>query len=163
MAKILIVNGPNLNLLGSREPDIYGDLTLEQINDELTGLAKELDLEVEFFQSNSEGTLIDFLHSQASQADGLIINPGAYTHYSIAIRDAIAALDLPAIEVHLSNTQAREKFRRKSVITPVCKGVLSGFGPFGYAMALSYFAGLNEEEKEEKETKEETGKKTKEK
>lgn len=149
MAKILIVNGPNLNLLGSREPDIYGDLTLEQINDELTTLAKELDLEVEFFQSNSEGALIDFLHSQAPEADGLIINPGAYTHYSIAIRDAIVALDLPAIEVHLSNTQAREKFRRKSVIAPVCKGVLTGFGSFGYAMALSYFGGLNEEEEEE--------------
>lgn len=149
MAKILIVNGPNLNLLGSREPDIYGDLTLEQINDELTTLAKELDLEVEFFQSNSEGALIDFLHSQAPEADGLIINPGAYTHYSIAIRDAIVALNLPAIEVHLSNTQAREKFRRKSVIAPVCKGVLTGFGSFGYAMALSYFGGLNEEEEEE--------------
>lgn len=149
MAKILIVNGPNLNLLGSREPNIYGDLTLEQINDELTTLAKELDLEVEFFQSNSEGALIDFLHSQAPEADGLIINPGAYTHYSIAIRDAIVALDLPAIEVHLSNTQAREKFRRKSVIAPVCKGVLTGFGSFGYAMALSYFGGLNEEEEEE--------------
>lgn len=149
MAKILIVNGPNLNLLGSREPDIYGDLTLEQINDELTTLAKELDLEVEFFQSNSEGALIDFLHSQGPEADGLIINPGAYTHYSIAIRDAIVALDLPAIEVHLSNTQAREKFRRKSVIAPVCKGVLTGFGSFGYAMALSYFGGLNEEEEEE--------------
>ena len=149
MAKILVVNGPNLNLLGEREPEIYGDLTLEKINSELVNLAKELDLTVEFFQSNSEGALIDFLHQNAHEADGLIINPGAYTHYSIALRDAIVGLDLPAIEVHLSNTQAREEFRRKSVIAPVCKGVISGFGSFGYAMALSYFGGLNIEIEEE--------------
>ena len=149
MAKILVVNGPNLNLLGEREPEIYGDLTLEKINSELVNLAKELDLTVEFFQSNSEGALIDFLHQNAHEADGLIINPGAYTHYSIAIRDAIVGLDLPAIEVHLSNTHAREEFRRKSVIAPVCKGVISGFGSFGYAMALSYFGGLNIEIEEE--------------
>lgn len=152
MPKILIVNGPNLNLLGRREPDIYGDLTLEKINEELTTLAKELGLEVEFFQSNSEGGLIDFIHQKAAEADGLIINPGAYTHYSIAIRDAIAAVDLPAIEVHLSNTQAREKIRRKSVIAPVCKGLLAGFGSFGYAMALSYFGGLNQDQKKEKDS-----------
>ena len=142
MAMILIVNGPNLNLLGSREPELYGDMTLEQINNELAELAKELGLEVKFFQSNSEGGLIDYLHEHAPEADGLIINPGAYTHYSIAIRDAIAGLNLVAIEVHLTNTQAREKIRKKSVIAPVCKGVLAGFGGYGYAMALSYFSGL---------------------
>lgn len=153
MAKILIVNGPNLNLLGSREPDMYGDMTLDQINSELKELASELGLEVEFFQSNSEGGLIDFLHEKAPEADGLIINPGGYTHYSIAIRDAIAGLNLVAIEVHLTNTQAREKFRRKSVIAPVCKGVLAGFGAYGYAMALSYFSGLVSEADEQENGK----------
>ncbi len=142
MAKIMIVNGPNLNLLGSREPDLYGDMTLEQINHELAELAGELGLDVEFFQSNSEGGLIDYLHKHGPAADGLIINPGGYTHYSVAIRDAIAGLKLVAIEVHLTNTQAREEFRQKSVIAPVCKGQLAGFGGYGYAMALSYFSGL---------------------
>ena len=146
MAKILIVNGPNLNLLGTREPEIYGDLTLERINSELTELAKELKLEVEFFQSNSEGTLIDFLQEKGPTADGLIINPGAYTHYSLAIRDAIASIEIPTIEVHLSNTLARESFRRKSVISAVCLGVITGFGSYGYAMALSYFGGMADDQ-----------------
>lgn len=142
MAKILIVNGPNLNLLGTREPEIYGDLTLEKINQELADLASELNLEVEFFQSNSEGTLIDYLQEHGPTANGLIINPGAYTHYSLAIRDAILSIEIPTIEVHLSNTQAREQFRRKSVISDVCLGVITGFGSYGYAMALSYFGGM---------------------
>jgi 3-dehydroquinate dehydratase II len=140
MAKVLVVNGPNLNLIGSREPELYGTQTLEELNRRLNDLARELGVELQFFQSNSEGAMIDFIHSEAAGALGMIINPGALTHYSYALRDAIAAVDLEAIEVHLSNIQAREEFRRQSVIAPVCRGQVSGFGFYGYAMALSYFS-----------------------
>jgi len=140
MRKILIVNGPNLNLLGKREPKIYGSESIDDINKKLTECAAELKLEVEFFQSNAEGSIIDFLHKAGTSAHGLIINPGAYTHYSLAIRDAIVGIDIEAIEVHLSNIYSREEFRHKSVIAPVCRGHIVGFGAEGYFMALAHFA-----------------------
>jgi len=140
MPRILIVNGPNLNLLGKREPEVYGTETLDELNGKLADMAKELRVEVSFFQSNSESEIIDYLHKEGFDADGLIINPGAFTHYSYALRDAIAAVEIEAVEVHMSNIYAREEFRRKSVMAPVCTGHLVGFGFYGYAMALSYFA-----------------------
>ncbi|HEX2898019.1 MAG TPA: type II 3-dehydroquinate dehydratase [candidate division Zixibacteria bacterium] len=143
MSDILIINGPNLNLLGKREVEIYGKESLKNLNSGLTNLAKSLKLKLKFFQSNSEGDIIDFLHKEAPKAAGIIINPGALTHYSYALRDAIVAVETPTIEVHISNIYGREEFRRKSVISPVCVGQVSGFGFFGYAMALSYFADLS--------------------
>jgi len=140
MPRILVVNGPNLNLLGKREPEVYGTETLDELNGKLADMAKELRVEVSFFQSNSESDIIDYLHTEGFDADGLIINPGALTHYSYALRDAIAAVNIEAIEVHMSNIYAREEFRHKSVIAPVCTGHLVGFGFYWYAMALSYFA-----------------------
>jgi len=140
MPRILVVNGPNLNLLGKREPEVYGTETLDELNGKLADMARELGVEVSFFQSNSEGEIIGYLHKEGFDADGLIINPGALTHYSYALRDAIAAVEVEAVEVHMSNIYAREEFRRKSVIAPVCTGHLVGFGFYGYAMALSYFA-----------------------
>ncbi|MDF1544587.1 MAG: type II 3-dehydroquinate dehydratase [bacterium] len=145
MPKILIINGPNLNLLGRREPEIYGIETLEDINQQLKMLAAEISLSLEFFQSNSEGELIDYLQKFGFDADGIIINPGALTHYSLALRDAIADISTETIEVHLSNIHGREDFRQKSVIAPVCVGQVSGFGAYGYAMAISYFAGQEQE------------------
>ncbi len=146
MTKILVVNGPNLNLLGKREPGIYGNQTMEDLRTHMTTLAGDLELDLEFFQSNSEGDIIDFLHKEGETADGLVINPGAFTHYSYAIRDAIVAVGIDTVEVHLSNVHNREKFRRKSVIAPVCHGFLCGFGLYGYALALSYFADVREEQ-----------------
>ena len=143
MARILVINGPNLNLLGIREPEIYGDRTLDDLNEKLGELAADLKIELSFFQSNSEGGIIDFIHRECPKADGMIINAGALSHYSYALRDAIAAADIDTIEVHLSNIYAREEFRRESVIAPVCSGHLVGFGFYGYAMALSYFADLS--------------------
>lgn len=143
MPEILVVNGPNLNLLGRRELEIYGNQTLEELNSRLSEMAHELGIKLAFFQSNSESELIDYLHREGFNADGLIINPGAFTHYSYALRDAIAAIDIEAIEVHISNIYAREEFRHKSVIAPVCQGHLVGFGFYGYAMALSYFADIS--------------------
>lgn len=140
MPRILVVNGPNLNLLGKREPEVYGTETLDELNGKLADMARELGVEVSFFQSNSESEIIDYLHKEGFDADGLIINPGALTHYSYALRDAIAAVEIEAVEVHMSNIYAREEFRRKSVMAPVCTGHLVGFGFYGYAMALSYFA-----------------------
>jgi 3-dehydroquinate dehydratase-2 len=140
MPRILVVNGPNLNLLGKREPEVYGTETLDELNGKLADMARELGVEVSFFQSNSESEIIDYLHKEGFDADGLIINPGALTHYSYALRDAIAAVGIEAVEVHMSNIYAREEFRRKSVMAPVCTGHLVGFGFYGYAMALSYFA-----------------------
>lgn len=134
--KILVINGPNLNLLGTREPTIYGKDTLASISDEIRQHAQKLGVEVEFFQSNCEGEIIDALHSARENADGVILNAGAYTHYSIAIRDAISAIERPVVEVHLSNVHAREEFRKNSVIAPVCKGTISGFGKESYILAL---------------------------
>ncbi|MCK4632312.1 MAG: type II 3-dehydroquinate dehydratase [candidate division Zixibacteria bacterium] len=146
MPRILVVNGPNLNLLGTRETDIYGPLTLEDLNERLNNLAADLELELTFFQSNSEGELIDFIQKEAPNVSGMIINPAALTHYSYAILDAIAAVKLEVIEVHISNLHQREEFRQKSVVAPVCVGQICGFGPYGYAMALSYFSDALREE-----------------
>ena len=136
MKKILIMNGPNLNLLGEREPNIYGNETLNTINDDLDEKARKLGYEPVFFQSNSEGGLIDRLHESRLDCAGVILNAGAYTHYSYAIRDAIAAVRLPCVEVHMSNVHAREEFRHKSVIGPVCAGVIAGFGRQSYLLAV---------------------------
>jgi 3-dehydroquinate dehydratase-2 len=142
--KVLVIHGPNINLLDKRDKSIYGNYTIEDINNQLILKAKELDIEVEIFQSNSEGMIIDKLHSTIEeQIDGVIINPGGYTHYSISIRDAIELLDIPVIEVHLSNIYARENFRRKSVIAPVCKGQISGLGIFSYLLALEAIWNMN--------------------
>jgi 3-dehydroquinate dehydratase-2 len=136
MADILVINGPNLNLLGEREPDVYGRTTLEEINRQVTSLAIELGTTVEFQQSNHEGDIVDAIGVARKQYKAFIINPAAYTHTSVAIRDAIAAAGLPAIEVHLSNIYGREEFRQKSLVAPVCKGQISGFGIDGYLLAL---------------------------
>lgn len=136
MKKILVMNGPNLNLLGEREPAIYGGDTLKSINDEILAKARELGVETVFYQSNSEGGLIDRLHESRLDCDGVILNAGAYTHYSYAIRDAIAAIRIPVIEVHLSNVNSRDEFRKNSVIAPVCKGTIAGFGKLSYMLAL---------------------------
>ena len=134
--KIFVINGPNLNMLGVREKSIYGSDTLESINEELKEICDKENCEVEFFQSNCEGEIIDKIHSGFGKIDGIIINAGAYTHYSIAIRDAIASVNLPCIEVHLSNVHKREEFRHTSMIAPVCVGVVAGFGKMSYKMAL---------------------------
>ncbi len=140
--KILVINGPNLNLLGEREPAVYGDDSLDSINKELAQRASKAGMEVEFFQSNGEGAIIDKLHAARLECGGVILNAGAYTHYSYAIRDAIAAIKIPVIEVHLSNVDSREEFRKNSVIAPVCRGSISGFGKYSYALALSAMADI---------------------
>ena len=136
MKKLLVINGPNLNLLGAREPGIYGDRTLSDINSTIEKRANELGLEVSFFQSNCEGELVSAVQSVLFEYDGGIITGGAYTHYSYALRDAIAAAGKPFIEVHLSNIFAREAFRSTSVLSEVCRGVICGFGEQGYLLAL---------------------------
>jgi len=140
MPAILILHGPNLNLLGLREPDIYGNLTLAEIDQKLAALGGELGFEIRTGQTNHEGALIDALHEARAWAAGIIINPGGYTHTSVALRDAIAAIGLPVVEVHLSNIYAREEFRRHSLISPVCMGTIAGFGWHSYALALRALA-----------------------
>jgi len=135
--RILVIHGPNLNLLGKREPGIYGQQTLSNINQSLEELAKNLDTELKTIQSNSEGEIVSFIGDNADGADGIIINPAAYTHTSVAIRDAISATGLPTIEVHLSNVFSREEFRHFSYISPVATGVICGLGPEGYLLALN--------------------------
>lgn len=134
--RVLVLHGPNLNLLGERETGIYGKDTIDNINTEIEAAGRELGMECEIHQSNSEGGLIDLIHSSRGRFDGIVINAGAYTHYSIAIRDAIAAVKIPSVEVHMSNIHAREEFRHTSVIAPVCAGQISGFGKYSYILAL---------------------------
>ena len=145
--KILVINGPNLNLLGEREPNIYGDESLKAINDELYAVAQNLGHELSFFQSNSEGSIIDSIHAARLEYDGIVLNAGAYTHYSYAIHDAIAAIKIPVIEVHLSNISSRDEFRKKSVIAPACAGSIAGFGKYSYMLAIQALDYLFEEKK----------------
>ncbi len=136
MSKILVIHGPNLNLLGTREPDIYGKITLDTINTKLKELAKDNDVELEIFQSNHEGEIVEKIGKARGNIRVILINPAAYTHTSVAIRDAISAANIPTVEVHLSNIYAREEFRRTSLIAPVAAGQVSGFGLDSYLLGL---------------------------
>lgn len=136
MYSIAVLHGPNMNMLGTRETEIYGNKTLNEINVSLASVGKEHNTELRFFQSNSEGAIIDYIQQHSKELDGFIINPGAYTHTSIAIRDALASTALPAVEVHLSNIHKREEFRKHSFIAPVCIGQICGFGDFSYTAGL---------------------------
>ena len=136
MPKIIVIHGPNLNLLGLRRPEVYGTKTLAQINEEIEEFAKAQGVEVRIFQSNEEGKIVEAIHGTANWADAIVINPGAYSHYSIAIRDALEAVKLPTIEVHISNIYAREQFRHHSVIAPIAWGQITGLGELGYLLAI---------------------------
>lgn len=140
--KLTIINGPNLDLLGRREPEHYGTMTLEDMNDYIAKKASEIGVDLEFFQSNHEGDLIEKINHSSYECDGIIINAGAFTHYSYAIRDALAAAPVPAVEVHLSNIFAREDFRHHSVLAGVVRGQICGFGAFGYVIAVYALADL---------------------
>jgi len=147
--KVLILNGPNLNLLGTREPEVYDDLTLKDIEGDLKEMAEGMEYDIEFFQSNSEGALIDRLQVARHNCVGVVFNPGAYTHTSVALRDAIASIDIPVVEVHISNVHAREEeFRHKSLLAPVCAGQILGFGAASYTLGLIAIAGVAEFEDE---------------
>jgi 3-dehydroquinate dehydratase-2 len=145
--KVLFLNGPNLNLLGQREPEIYGRLTLADIEAEVRARAKKLGVEIDFRQSNLEGELVAWIQEAKGKAAVIVLNAAAYTHTSIALRDAISAVGIPTIEIHLSNVHAREEFRQKSLIAPVCKGQISGFGPNSYFLALEASVNVNETKK----------------
>lgn len=135
--KVVVIQGPNLNMLGVREQNIYGPVKLEQIHAQMKDFADKSNVEIEFFQSNLEGEIVDRIQECMGEADGIIINPAAYTHTSIAIRDAISAVAIPTIEVHISNIHRREEFRKQNFIAPVCASSVVGFGPFGYHLAMT--------------------------
>lgn len=143
--KVLVLHGPNLNMTGFREPDVYGKKPLEDIDAEIKSAADSMNIELRILQSNSEGTLIDTVQEHRRWADAIVINPGGLTHYSIALRDALVSVRLPVIEVHLSNVHAREEFRRHSVIAPITLGQIVGFGGFGYVMALQAIQNVERE------------------
>ncbi len=136
--KIMVLNGPNLNMLGIREPEVYGNATYADLETYIEDYAESKDIEVTVLQSNSEGELIDFIHHALGNYDGIVINPGAYTHYSYAIHDALASVNIPAVEVHISNIYKREEFRHKSVTAPACIGQITGLGFCGYLLAIDY-------------------------
>ena len=142
MKRVIVVNGPNLNLLGKREPHIYGTRTLDDLRQVVEDRARALGLEVSFFQSNNEGGIIDFLYREAPGSVGIVINPAALSHYSVALYDCLQALALPVVEVHISNIHAREEWRAKSVTARAARGVITGLGFAGYALALEYLATL---------------------
>ena len=149
--KIVVIQGPNLNMLGMREQNIYGPMKLEDIHAQMKAFADQNKIEIEFFQSNLEGEIVDRIQECMGDANGIIINPAAYTHTSIAIRDAIAAVQIPTLEVHLSNIYQREEFRHTSLAAPVCAGQISGMGPFGYHLAMVGMAQILNEVKMMKE------------
>ena len=145
MVNILVIHGPNLNLLGKREPDVYGKVNLENINKMISKKAKSLKVSVKFHQSNHEGDIVEMIGKATKKFDAIVINPAAYTHTSVAIRDAISAIDIPAVEVHLTNIYAREEFRQKSLISPVAKGSICGFGIDSYLLGLEAAASIAKE------------------
>lgn len=149
MKAILVLHGPNLNLLGTRQPEVYGRLTLEEIDRRLVEAGEKMGLEVQSFQSNSEGGLIDALHEARLWAGGVVFNPGGYTHTSVALRDAVSAIGIPVVEVHLSNIYARDEFRQHSLIAPVCVGQISGFGWRSYLLGLQALAQVLQEPADE--------------
>jgi len=148
--KVVVINGPNMNMLGKREPDLYGRKTLADIEEELSSLAGRLGITVSFVQSNIEGELVDALQKAGVDADGVILNGAAYTHTSVAMRDAVAAIGIPVVEVHLTNPQAREDFRRTSLLADFCAGSISGFGAESYVLALLYFERRKQEREKRK-------------